>query len=652
MVILFEGDLNVGVIVADGAAGHALGVGDAVGEADVVEDVVEFGGRDLFANGVFDEVAELCHVLDAQPAVATDVEDELAAVGRGEEVLAEERQQQKGGENHDEEDGNEDRAVEDEFVEHDVVLAAHALELAFEAALETAEEAYGWIVTVFLSLEQVHRQRGDQRERVDIGGDHGEYDGFRKRHEEITGDAGEEEHRQKNDADAERGDQGGNRDLGGALEDGMAQGLALFQIALNVFDGDGGVVDEDADGKREAAEGHGVDGLAKHAEHDDRGEDGKWDGDSNDDGRAPTAEEQQDHERRERGGDDAFADHAFNRGAHKDGLVGQRREPDALRDGGEDLRKQRTHALDHVQRGCRAVLEHADEHAAAAILPHDVGLHAEAIRDAGDVVEIYGCSVNLLEGNVAEVGDGARRAVGAHVVLGGADFDGARGGDDVLLRQRGQQIAGRDALGLHGGLIHVDENLALFAAVRQRYNGAGNADQLRADKVGGGIVKGLLRHALAGDTNLQDGYAGCREVEDLRRQDAGRELAQQKLRGCGNLRVGGVEAGAGLEENLDHDFAVVGGRLNVLNVIDQCGQSLLVGRGQPALKLLGIQAGIGPADRDHGDVDVGEDVGGGAKDDDRAQQQDQQGKNNEGVGAVQRQFDYPHCCVPSLCLSP
>ena len=40
------------------------------------------------------------------------------------------------------------------------------------------------------------------------------------------------------------------------------QVVALFEMALDVFDRDGGVVDQDADGQREAAERHDVDGLA------------------------------------------------------------------------------------------------------------------------------------------------------------------------------------------------------------------------------------------------------------------------------------------------------------------------------------------------------------------------------------------------------
>ena len=43
--------------------------------------------------------------------------------------------------------------------------------------------------------------------------------------------------------------------------------LALFQIAIDVLDLDRGVVDQDADGERQAAQGHDVDGLAQRREH-------------------------------------------------------------------------------------------------------------------------------------------------------------------------------------------------------------------------------------------------------------------------------------------------------------------------------------------------------------------------------------------------
>mgnify|MGYP003694074795 CR=1 FL=1 len=55
-----------------------------------------------------------------------------------------------------------------------------------------------------------------------------------------------------------------------AVEDRRLERLALLEVPVDVLDRDGGVVHEDADGEREAAERHDVDRLAERAEHDDR----------------------------------------------------------------------------------------------------------------------------------------------------------------------------------------------------------------------------------------------------------------------------------------------------------------------------------------------------------------------------------------------
>jgi len=80
----------------------------------------------------------------------------------------------------------------------------------------------------------------------------------------------------KNDADAERGNECWYGDLCGAVENGFALGVAFFEVALDVFDGDGGVVDEYADGESEAAKSHDVDGLVEETEDDDGAENRKW----------------------------------------------------------------------------------------------------------------------------------------------------------------------------------------------------------------------------------------------------------------------------------------------------------------------------------------------------------------------------------------
>ena len=254
-----------------------------VGQADVVEDVVHLVGGNRLADGLLDQVAEAGGFFDAGAGLGADVQDEGAVVAVGKEVLAEEgNQQRRCSRQASRKSGDEEPACVDELLRSDSYAERTRFKAALEAALEAGEGILRERGVMVVRLEQVHGQRRHQGSRQDVGGEHGEDDGFGQRHEEVTRHAGEEEHRQEDDADAERGDERGDGDLGGAFEDGFAQVVAFFEVALDVLDGDGGVVHQDADGEREAAEGHDVDGLADEAEDDDGAEDRERDGDGDD----------------------------------------------------------------------------------------------------------------------------------------------------------------------------------------------------------------------------------------------------------------------------------------------------------------------------------------------------------------------------------
>ena len=64
-------------------------------QADVVEHVVDFIRRDHLANALFDLVAELGGLFDAEPVSRAQMQDEGAVIRAGEEVLAQERNEQK-----------------------------------------------------------------------------------------------------------------------------------------------------------------------------------------------------------------------------------------------------------------------------------------------------------------------------------------------------------------------------------------------------------------------------------------------------------------------------------------------------------------------------------------------------------------------------
>ncbi len=69
----------------------------------------------------------------------------------------------------------------------------------------------------------------------------------------------------------------------------------------------------------------------------------------------------------------------------------------------------------------------------------------------------------------------------------------------------------------------------------------------------------------------------------------------------------------------------------MLDVVDEGGKLFLIGRGEAAFELLGVESRIGPGDGDDGDVDAGEDIDRGAEDDDRGGNENEDRQNDEGV---------------------
>ena len=96
-----------------------------------------------------------------------------------------------------------------------------------------------------------------------------------------------------------------------AVHDRGAHVLAVLEMPVDVLDRDGGVVDQDADGERQAAQRHDVERLAAGRQGGDGAEDGERDRRGDDDRGPPAAQEEQDHQAGQRRRDDAFADHAL-----------------------------------------------------------------------------------------------------------------------------------------------------------------------------------------------------------------------------------------------------------------------------------------------------------------------------------------------------
>ncbi len=108
------------------------------------------------------------------------------------------------------------------------------------------------------------------------------------------------------------------------------------------------------------------------------------------------------------------------------------------------------------------------------------------------------------------------------------------------------------------------------------------------------------------------------------------------------MGVGVFKAGVGLEKNFDDGLAADGGGFDVFDVVDGGGKDALVDGGDAAFHFFGVEAGVLPGDSDDGDINVGEDVRGRARDDDGAQKENEQSENDEGVRAIESDANDPH----------
>ena len=182
--------------------------------------------------------------------------------------------------------------------------------------------------------------------------------------------------------------------------------------------------------------------------------------------------------------------------------------------------------------------------------------------------------------------------------------------------------------------IGIHHDLLDLAAVGQRHAGALDVSQAGTDELQAVIIQVGLAHALATEAELHDGNRRSVVLDHKGWIGARRQDAQDGLHNSGDLRQGKLDLDIRLEEDLDDRDALVALALGVLHVIDRGGQRALAHRDHTAFHLGGRQAGVGPHDRDDGNVDVGKNVLGRLHSRADAQKGNQHRQHDESVGAA------------------
>jgi hypothetical protein len=266
-VLLREVDENIGIARADRRRGAVGQVDAAVGQAQIVHDGGDLARFDGLAERLLHLVAKNRGLLDARPRGGAQVQLELPGVDAREEILAQaghraDRKREESGCGHGEqEDAGEHQPAVDGEAQEIAITVTRALEAVLEALLEARQARFPLLFVLVFFLQPVFGERGDEGSRQDVGSEHGEHDRFRERNEQVLRDARQLKHRHEHDADRKRGHQGGQRDLLCAFQDRLLDVAALLQMIIDVLDGNGRIIDQDADRQRETAQGHDVDGF-------------------------------------------------------------------------------------------------------------------------------------------------------------------------------------------------------------------------------------------------------------------------------------------------------------------------------------------------------------------------------------------------------
>ncbi len=310
----------------------------------------------------------------------------------------------------------------------------------------------------------------------------------------------------------------------------------------------------------------------------------------------------------------------------------------------QDLRHRRLHVVDHLQCGRLAVAQYGEQRAARAVGADDAGLHRVAVAHLRHVANVDRRAVDHLDRQVVQLVQHARAAVELDLVIDVADLGVAGGQNQVLVGQRVGDVDRREPLGEELVGIQIHHHLPEFAAVRQRHGRALNGGQLGANEVLAQVEEFLLAQGLALQAELQDGNAGCVVLDNAGRGGAGRKDAQQGLGDGGDLRKRHFHLGVGLEVDARDGDAVVGLRLDVLDVVDGGGHGPLEDGDHALFHLFGREAAVAPHDADHRDIDVRKDVHRHGDDGRDAQNRDEHRHDHEGIRAPKGESDYPHCC--------
>ena len=240
-------------------------------------------------------------------------------------------------------------------------------------------------------------------------------------------------------------------------------------------------------------------------------------------------------------------------------------------------------------------------------------------------------SIDVADREIIELGNAGRGVIEGDDIFELADLFRSDRRDDVLLRNRINDVLGRQSVGLQFILVEVDLNLEHLAAVGRGNRRAGDGRKLGANEVLSGVEYLRLRQGAAGQGQLKDRNARGVETQNVRRGDARGQQLEHSLRRGGDLSQRRVDVDVRLEEDLDDPVAGERLRLDMLDIVDLSAQRPLVVVDHAPRHVVRRQAVVGPHDRDNRNADIRKDVSWGPDCRGHAENDDQHRHDDESV---------------------
>ncbi len=640
-----EHDAGVGLV----GAGEEVEAGDGEG----VVDAGGFGG-DLRELG-----EDVIGAVDGGGVGEGDGGDEITLILLGDEAEGDGFKEVIGGgdeagvdEEHDE--GEADDVFQDADV-GDVDTAEGMVEEVEEPSEEEVEDGVEPVFFGGVGFEDECGEGGAEGEGVEGGEEGGEGDGEGELAIELAGDAGDEgdgdEHRREPEGD---GDDGGG-DFFHRLDGGVVRGEAALDPAVDVFDDDDGVIDDDADGEDETEEGEHVEGEAEHPHDGEGADEGDGDGQERDEGSAPALEEDEDDEGDEGDGFKEGFDDVLDAVADEGGgVVG-----DGIGDaGGEALFEVFHFGVDGVGGGDgvgAGELEDGQSDGGESVEVGGGGIIGGGEFDAGDVLEAGDAAVGAgFDDDVGELFgiDESALSVDGVLELGGAFGKGEAaddaGGDlHVLVADGVDEITGGDIARSEFFRIEPESHGVIAGAEDEDIADAGEAGDFILDLKGGEVAE---VERIAGAVGGIDGDGECdigggffdddAAADDFRGED-GLGDGDAVL----DLDLGDVEVGAELEGDGELHAAVIAALAGHVEHAFDAVDLFFDGGGNGFGDGFGVGAGIVGADGDGGGRDFrilrdgeGEDGDGANDDGDDGEHAGEDRALNEEVSESHRLF--------------